>query len=245
MVLDWVKKNIASFGGDPRKVTIFGEGAGGMSVSLHLISPLSKGLFHRAIMQSGSATSPLLTGNVASNKTLKELQNISNCKSDVDLTHCLRSKSPEEIISFQENLSLNVSTEITTPVPDKSFLLEVPRKLFEKPKRQFPDRSVDVIIGLTTHEGALDLVLKSGNRTQVNRDVFESTIKRKLGLGQNKDRHRGKVIEELVKHQYTAHGDPNNTTTIRKLMMEFESDFMFLAPAMFEAKELAKVRTTA
>ncbi len=50
--LQWVQRNIAAFGGDPTKVTIFGESAGGGSVMVHLTSPLSRGLFHRAIMQS-------------------------------------------------------------------------------------------------------------------------------------------------------------------------------------------------
>ena len=50
--LQWVQRNIAAFGGDPQAVTIFGESAGGGSVIVHLTSPLSRGLFHRAILQS-------------------------------------------------------------------------------------------------------------------------------------------------------------------------------------------------
>ena len=50
--LKWVRENIAGFGGDPNNVTIFGESAGAVSVAEHLLSPLSKGLFHRAILQS-------------------------------------------------------------------------------------------------------------------------------------------------------------------------------------------------
>lgn len=51
--LQWVKDNIAAFGGDPDRVTIFGQSAGGVSVRMLLTSPLSQGLFHRAIIQSG------------------------------------------------------------------------------------------------------------------------------------------------------------------------------------------------
>lgn len=57
LALQWIQDNIHIFGGDKTKVTIFGEGAGGISVHLHTLSPVSKNLFNRAIVQSGTAIS--------------------------------------------------------------------------------------------------------------------------------------------------------------------------------------------
>ena len=56
--LKWIQKNIAAFGGDPKKVTIFGESAGGIAVSMLCASPLAKGLFQGAISESGGSFGP-------------------------------------------------------------------------------------------------------------------------------------------------------------------------------------------
>lgn len=58
LALKWVQKNIRAFNGDPDNVTIFGISAGSASVDYHLLSPMSKGLFHKAILHSGTSLSP-------------------------------------------------------------------------------------------------------------------------------------------------------------------------------------------
>jgi para-nitrobenzyl esterase len=62
--LQWIQRNIASFGGDPQRVTIFGESAGGIAVSMLCASPLAKGLFHGAISQSGGSFGPPRKGGM-------------------------------------------------------------------------------------------------------------------------------------------------------------------------------------
>lgn len=58
LALKWIKKHIKSFGGDPDSITIFGASAGAASVHMHMMSPMSEGLFNRAIIMSGAATAP-------------------------------------------------------------------------------------------------------------------------------------------------------------------------------------------
>ena len=90
--LRWVKANIARFGGDPKNVTVFGEGTGATSVALHLISPKSKDLFQRAmIMQSGAAPAPSLPRKAA-NESVQKLAAAANCSFDHNLITCLREK---------------------------------------------------------------------------------------------------------------------------------------------------------
>ena len=59
--LRWVQDNIASFGGDPKNITVMGQSAGAMSIQLHCLSPLAEGLFQRAVMCSGSGVSRLMS----------------------------------------------------------------------------------------------------------------------------------------------------------------------------------------
>jgi para-nitrobenzyl esterase len=73
--LQWVQKNIAAFGGDPKQVTIFGESAGGGSVLAHVVSPMSRDLFQRAIIQSHA--SPTARAGVARSSDLAKAEQVA------------------------------------------------------------------------------------------------------------------------------------------------------------------------
>jgi len=75
--LKWVQHNITAFGGDPNNVTIFGESAGGVSVHTHLTSPLSRGLFQKAIIESGGGRDGVLTGRPMSKDGIDPLYPVS------------------------------------------------------------------------------------------------------------------------------------------------------------------------
>lgn len=91
IALRWIQDNIESFGGDPNAVTIMGYSAGAMSVTLHLISPMSRGLFQRAIVMSGSS---IAQWNIPTNQLdlAKKQARLLNCKDDSieEIMHCLR-----------------------------------------------------------------------------------------------------------------------------------------------------------
>jgi para-nitrobenzyl esterase len=94
----WVRRNIAGFGGDPRKVTIFGESAGGISVCAQLASPLARGLFQRAITQSGPCTarSRTLASAEASGAGLAARLGCADAATQVA---CMRGKGVAEILA--------------------------------------------------------------------------------------------------------------------------------------------------
>ncbi|XP_033207581.1 esterase E4-like [Belonocnema kinseyi] len=98
IALRWIKKNIETFGGNPDCVTITGYSAGAWSVSLHLVSPMSRGLFHRAIAMSGSVTYQQKLGTNQKNLAIKQAD-VLNCPSDTveNIVSCLRTKSATDI----------------------------------------------------------------------------------------------------------------------------------------------------
>lgn len=114
--LRWIHNNIASFGGNPNSVTIFGESAGGMAVSLLTLIPSNEGLFQRAISQSGVVSTVAVAKKEWEIRTKDLFLERTNCndKGDVAETlHCLQELPVENITNAMTMLDITDSQNAT------------------------------------------------------------------------------------------------------------------------------------
>jgi hypothetical protein len=105
LALKWVRDNAASFGGDPARVTLFGESSGAMSVCHHLTCSASRGLFHRAVMQSGNCDDPniwqALQNALAAGRAYARKLGCHGGTGDRAVGVCLRNADLGELINQQ------------------------------------------------------------------------------------------------------------------------------------------------
>ncbi|KAJ8031923.1 Acetylcholinesterase [Holothuria leucospilota] len=157
LALKWVNENIAAFGGDPSKVTIFGEGSGAVSVGWHLLSPSSRGYFQRAVLQSGNPleSSAELISRETAFKKIQAVADFADCKppnpeNTTFIADCLRLKTVDELLDLQNQLQFVYPTErLFDPVVDGVFFPKNISDLLEDGLYN----DVDVLLGTTRDVG--------------------------------------------------------------------------------------------
>jgi para-nitrobenzyl esterase len=126
--LAWVQRNIAAFGGDPKRVLLLGESAGAEDTCAHLVSPQSKGLFSRALMESAMCPSADLA---TMRKAGEDIARKVGC-SEGDVAGCLRSKPAKDLVKAAPGATLFGKGLQYAPVVDGTLLVEDPMKTIAK-----------------------------------------------------------------------------------------------------------------
>ncbi|MFB6105869.1 MAG: carboxylesterase/lipase family protein [Halobacteriaceae archaeon] len=179
--LEWVRENVAAFGGDPENVTIFGESAGAMSVATLLATPRAEGLFHRAVAQSGAAQAVM-----SPESGLRVARRLAD-HLGVDATRAAIAAAPvDRVLEAQSAVRSDLSAdpdpgawggELVTsmlpwqPVVDGDVLPGPPLERV----RDGAAADVDLLVGTNTDEHRLFLVV-GGALDQVTEDALEGVV---------------------------------------------------------------------
>lgn len=225
--LQWIQENIADFGGDPNSVTIFGESAGGVSVSALILSPLTKGLFHKGISESGVALLPELicTDTDITTYVNNMIASLSNCetRSSVAKIECLRKRTEEEILKAANGLNY-----VYVPaVVDGIFLPKDPEELLAK----LEFHPIPYIIGVNNDECGWDIPNGFLNISNLEEGMDkEAAIKNigKLPTGLPHE-HNLILLDEYI-------GDATDPQHIRNGFLEALADAVFVVPSVKTAK---------
>ncbi|KAL9966490.1 hypothetical protein ACROYT_G024572 [Oculina patagonica] len=246
--LKWVKDNIANFGGDPSKVTIFGLSAGGSSVTLHLLSPLSEGLFHQVIAESGVDLSPFAIQPISFGLRVAKMlaQKLDCTTSDHEaMVACIREKRDTDIQKASNTMNFPFYDYLRwAPVVDKHFLLDTPRNL--RKKGEF--KKAKLMISFTSQEGSNSLGYMANNSfgmaTSVEDGVSPSFFKEfltKFAHGRNIRKKTANLITDALEFMYTPWPDNNDKYALRSQLVDLIGDNNFFAPSHEVADIQSKV----
>lgn len=211
MALRWVQKNIIKFGGDPNNVTIFGVSAGGASVHYHVLSPLSQGLFHRAIIQSGTALNhwALNIRDNAIDRAFRLGKALGCDTKDINkLLQFLREVSVNDFLTTVNSILTEDEVLHGVPLPfvpcvevpatSQSFLPLSPRELLKLGRFT----KIPIIIGSSSNEGVVSLMGYKLTEETIGKEAerFHKFILQDMGL--SPDSENGKQILKEIKQFY-------------------------------------------
>ncbi|XP_046901493.1 bile salt-activated lipase-like [Hypomesus transpacificus] len=225
--ISWVHRNIRSFGGDPDNITLFGESAGGASVSFQMLTPHNKGLFKRVISQSGVAVCPWAV-NRNPRALAAEIATKVNCPTDDTMMACLKMTDPATLtLAGSLGLKGSASAPIVqnlalAGVIDGDFLPDDPANLFHNAA------DIDYIGGVNDMDGHLFAGMDIGSINQPLQDTPVEDVKTLLGA---LTKEKGHAAVDSAFNLYSMNwGNKPSKESIKRAVVEIESDYIFVVP---------------
>ncbi|XP_050390261.2 bile salt-activated lipase [Patella vulgata] len=255
LAIQWVKNNIASFGGDTSRITIFGESSGSASVMYQTLFAGNNGLFQRAIAISGSATAnwasvPKDSGlEYAKNLAIKFNCSVTKETESDEILKCLRSiDNATEIATTEVN-------SVWAPTPDNDFIREDVIASIKWPSVSTPNyQEFDLMLGTNGYEGhfflhtAFPSILSTMTKAPITelRELFKNLVKITLPEVFSrswevfpKSLESMDQVVDAVMFAYSASENPNNRDYKLKQICDFLTDVQVFIPTVVDARNHA------
>ncbi|XP_034943568.1 acetylcholinesterase-like [Chelonus insularis] len=228
MALQWIRDNIAAFGGNPDNVTLFGESAGAVSVSMHLLSPLSRHLFNQAIMQSGSPTAPwaMISREESFERGLRLAEAVGcphdrkNLQAVID---CLAAADPLDLVNNEWG-TLGICDFPFVPVIDGSFLDETPQQSLATSSF----KKANILMGSNTEEGFYFIIyyltelfrIDGAEDVKVSREEFIRAVS-------ELNPYVNQIARHAIIYEYTDWLHPDDPNGNRNAIDKIVGDYQF------------------
>lgn len=214
LALKWIRKNISNFGGDSNNITLFGESAGGVGAHYQMISDMSKNLFDRAVLQSGTALMHWAVYS-PSDRAIRLAKKLgwTGKDNEKEILEFLRTVNPDEIVLAQEGLSTKEEIDQKTPwafgpvvepyISEQCFIPKHPKLMC----REAWSNSIPLMIGGNSDEGILFYKEYTSDPTIIENTDFENFIPRELKV--EKDRVKRKKFGDEIRKFYFGKKQPS------------------------------------
>ncbi|XP_002937472.3 cholinesterase [Xenopus tropicalis] len=226
LALQWINENIAAFGGNPDRVTIFGHSAGAASVGFHLISPKSYPYYNRAIVQSGSGTSNwALNSEERAKRLALKLAEVLECPQTDDdaIITCLLNEDPKHLTEKQLLAKEPYALTQFLPIVDHDFLVDVPENVLGQSMKR-----TDILLGITKDDGnPFTLIGSTDFNIQTESSISSAELLERL---KRFFPSAGDLGIQSILLQYKDWEDVNNGEKNRQAMELILRDYYFACP---------------
>nr|XP_023021546.1 acetylcholinesterase [Leptinotarsa decemlineata] len=232
LAIRWIKDNAAAFGGDPDLITLFGESAGGGSISIHLISPVTKGLVRRGIMQSGTMNAPW---SYMSGERAEQIGKIliQDCGCNVSLLEnsprkvmdCMRAVDAKTISLQQWNSYSGILGFPSTPTIEGVLLPKHPMDMLAEGDYE----DMEILLGSNHDEGTyfllydfIDFFEKDGPsflQREKYHDIIDTIFK-----------NMSRLERDAIVFQYTNWEHVHDGYLNQKMIGDVVGDYFFVCP---------------